>query len=382
MNSYINASNKIRRLIDWLTITFTFYNKNESSLTKRYGKTFDDVKKDSDIMNELLKILHYDKTEITSTNYPIGPYKDGMWTLGENIKILFGGPETSTSSYSNKLEISGAGCRDFEGRGGSYKELFLFFKKHNGHFTRVDNAFDVFTNQYFTIDKLIYYIQNNSYSSPLCTGRIYTSFDRKGRTGISLYLGSEKARTTLICIYDKKLEIESKGKISDFEYWYRVEIRYYQDRAEWFINNFLTEKDLNNDDYMSKALFKNLDFKDINYKNKEVSQRPTATFWKEFLGVSEKAEFGSIDEYITTIEKRKEYIANNAGRSLAVLYLQDPFFLNSILKICMDKIGEIDPKDIEAINKYNRANGIAQIDSFDIEKKKYELEDIFNYINK
>ena len=373
----INIERRIDYCIDWVKFTFTWYNiknKNAPTGSEESLKFIEDSFK----LEKLKRILGFTKAEeITFNKYPVAEGRDGQITLGENIKIKLNGGTTSTSDFYNTLELSGKACREFEARGGSYYELFNFLISEGCKPTRIDGAIDCYTDEWFTIEKLLEYTRARSVSCLMNKISYNESFDLSSETseGMTLYYGSLKARSTLICIYDKKQEQIQKGNHVEYEYWYRIEMRFYQERAGWFTSNFIKSIDGNNSmRFIPEALWRLLDFKELGYKNQNKSEIPTASWWKDFINVSKKAEFGTrnIEE---SISKKKRYLQRSLGKMLASIYYTDKDnFVKDILELISISGRKLENKDLLVINRYNRENNLPEFNKDDFEKMKHELK--------
>lgn len=373
----INIERRISNCIDWVKFTFTWYNikhKNAPTGSEESLKFIQDSFK----LEKLKRILGFTKDEeITINKYPVSEGRDGQITLGENIKIKLNGGTTSTSDFYNTLDLSGQACREFESRGGSYYELFNFLISEGAKPTRIDGAIDCFTNEWFTIEKLLDYTKKGSVSCLMSKVSYNESFNLASETseGMTLYYGSLKARSTLVCIYDKKLEQIQKGNHVEYEYWYRIEMRFYQERAGWFTSNFLKSIDGNNSmRFIPQALWRVLDFKELGYKNQNKSEIPTASWWKDFINSSSKAEFGTRKNE-ESISKKKRYLQRSLGKMLASIYYTDKDnFVKDILELISISGRKLENKDLLVINRYNRENNLPEFNKDDLEKMKHELK--------
>lgn len=371
--------NDVSLCVDYISCTFDFYqhrDKNAPPLSrqeKAYQKGLNKLLK-------LFKILTYpSKDEITFDDKGNKFYRDGVYKLGEHINIFLTGSVNVDGLPTNFLEMSGQACRDFEARGGNYVELFKFLTNENANFTRTDSAIDVFTNKYFTIDKLIRYVKKGWYASPLGKGSYIFSWKDHGLTyeGESLYFGS-KSSNTLINIYDKLLERFAHGVETFYPAWYRVEIRFKQERAKWFVTNFLDHAESDNDfSFISEALYKTLKFKVPvieNSKGEKVKTRNQlrrvwcdAKWWTRFLNIATEAEFSSKEQRELSIERNKRHIARSDSKILARLFFTDPDnFFTDIMELVYLSHEKLDTVDFTAINKYRKKHNMTEVNSEDI----------------
>lgn len=369
--------------IDWFTCTFDFVQLHYKKAPFDSWQ-FQEYEKGMVKLQRLFELLTFpDESERTFEDYSIGGYRQGFITLGEHIKIFFGGAINSNKLYHNKLEMSGQACKDFVERGGDWFQLFSWLLSNGANFTRVDCAIDVFTDKYFTMEKLYTYAKKYWYVSPLRKWSYEHGGDSSTETfiGETLYFGSAYSNT-LICIYDKKLE-RFRYDIEVFvPTWIRVEIRFKQERASWFINNFLGLRSGDHDfSFISKALFAVLEFKEPTIsgratKDSNKSRWDTAQWWLDFLKVSEKADF-SHEKKISTLEKKIDWMERSVSRSLSQVYVFDSgHFLEFIFTMIRDKIEDFNNLDFSIINNKRRKEKLPEICKEDVIKIKDDIENL------
>lgn len=372
--------NEYNLSIDWLSCSFDFLQmdyKNAPPLSWQERE----YKKGIEKLNRLFEILTFtDKDEITFYEESKFGYRGGYYVLGEYIKIFFTGPQNKNGLYTNFLDMSGAGCKDFIDRGGDFVKLFDWLLANGAVFTRVDTAVDVFTEKYFTLDKLEQYVINHSYISPLHSWEIVKSGDRttETHTGKTIYIGSKSSKT-LICIYDKKLEQFSKGNETFNEAWIRVEIRFKKDRAEWFVAKFLQHSKGDRDySFIINALYTVLDFRDrTNSKNR--NDWAKCKWWTDFLGDVVKADFGRGEKIPLSIERNKDWLEHSSPKIMSRLFYYNPNgFLELIFKMIIQKHEELDNSDFEAINKARLKQGLPKL----TDEEKEQIKNTLDYMLK
>lgn len=322
---YSTNEDMVISLIDYVSFTFSWYQPLINFGEKIEGYSTLRLVKDLQYLKELIKLLGFTDEDITKDEH-YGKWKGGRWLIGEHIEILFGGPKNNQGYYVNKLEIKGRGCRDFEARNGNYKDLFSFFKdlKHYGKPTRCDGTFDLYTDEYFDIDKLRVYLSNGDFVSKAKGGfEDWNKENRKTKLGETLYIGSLTSAISL-CIYNKKLEKEAHGEQDNHQVHIRLEMRFKNERAVWFVNKFLEYCDSNNDftKLLSDVLYDYLDFKDPFDIQVNLSERNTVSWWKEFLGVTYKAKLNYTKEKRgATLKSNIDYLERSIFRILAKVYV-------------------------------------------------------------
>ena len=390
---YNNASSDdsdINLCIDYISCSFDFY--QHSNRFAKFNAPLSREKNEYDTglekLYKLFKILTYpDEKEREYKETGIIHYRDGVWCLGESIKVFLTGPLNKYGVRTNFLDMSGEGCREFEKRGGNYAELLRFLTLENAQFTRNDAAIDVFTNRYFDIAKLLRYVKKGWYTSPMGKGRFIWAWSEHGllTAGDSLYFGTKNSNT-LINIYDKKLERFSKGIETFTPAWIRVEIRFKHERANWFAQNFLNHIENDNDfSFIQEALFRNLKFKVpviINSKGKKIKTKNllrkfwcNAKWWDDFIAVTKEAKFNAKDIKELSIERNKKHIKRSDSKILARLFFTDAdTFFHDIMQLVFLGHEKLDTVDFVAINKYRKKNNMTELKKSDIEDLRLKLE--------
>jgi len=390
----MNTNDKITYKIDWVTMTFDFFQYND-----QYGN-IDKYIEGLNKLNKLYELLTYpnsdDRTEETRK---FKDYTKRIY-LGEFISLFINGCKNSKGLNHNKLEMSGHACSDFINRGGDWFKLFDFCTAYNGmanktNFTRIDLAIDVRTKKYFDFDKLKEYIVNKKcYTSPAIKGRLEYSWnklpDGSNDDGNTIYIGSISSSIQL-CIYDKNLERQSAGDETPMldECWYRFEIRFRDQKANWFVTEFLKSKDREDYSFIVSALYKVLDIKTLESDNKLIRQRDTAKWWLDFIGdITKISKFEEYSEIPITMATKEKYLKVNSGRAIMQKFLCDlvdfdnfNITLNNPFEVFMyqlilEKLEEFNNQDKDIINKARQKKGLDLIDINDVLFVKEKLEDI------
>lgn len=369
---------------DWLTCTFDFF-----QMSYKFAPLYSWQKKEYDEgldkLNRLYDLLTYpDKKERYYEDINLAGYHDGYIVLGEYIKIWFTGAINSNKLHHNKLEMSGQACKDFISRGGDFNKLMDWLLINGAKFTRVDAAIDVMSLKYFTFEKLLFYSKNMYYVSPMRKGKTIKSWDKSTRTydGDTIYIGSESSNT-LICIYDKILEQFSRGIIVNSEAWIRIEIRFKQDRAMWYVGEFLNHNKGDNDySFIMSALYAVLEFKEPtkngNLTNdSNISRWDKADWWLKFLGNVEKADFKKDDDEPQTIERKKLWMDKSVSKTLSQLYYYDPNeFIQFIYKLVYKRDEDLTNTDTTMINNYRKKKKLPLLTDEEIDKLSNDLTNL------
>lgn len=388
-------NDKITFSIDWLTSTFDFIQFDDFKAP--YGSiarnNYEEGREKLQYLYHLLTYPNFD--ERTEEKKKFGEYKNSI-VLGEFIKFFFNGCKNGKGLRHSKFEIPGNGCRDFINRGGNWFELFKWLytgqNAVSNKATRIDCAIDIKTTKYFTLEFLFDWLfEKGLFSSPLRTiseirskGRLQDKLYYKGNT---LYLGSPTSNVYL-CIYDKALErIQAKDEIPMLdECWYRIEIRFRDDQALWFIENFLKTEDRGDYSFIMDALYNVLDVKTDDSNIESMRNRSTALWWTDFLHDASKAKFNVRIENPITLEKKQKYVEVNAGMSITqVLYTFDKPVqsLDYIFNLFDLKSNDMDNKELIQVNEFRIQKGLKPFKDFEElldykERLKFLLERIAN----
>lgn len=230
--------------------------------------------------------------------------------------------------------------------------------------------------------KLHQYVTHHWYVSPMRKWSYDLSGDASTDTftGETIYIGSSHSNTQ-ICIYDKKLERFTKD-IEVFEtVWYRVEVRFMQDRAKWFVSNFLAHCGNDNDfSFIPEALYTVLEFKEPTVNGKETSDKTksrwdSAQWWLDFLGVASKADF-SHQHPVQTIDRKIDWLDRCVSRPLLQVYSANANtsdFLKLIFQIMRDKFEDFSHIDLSIINAKRKKEGLPELTDDDLVKIKVKI---------
>lgn len=213
---------KISFSINWLTSIFDFIQINDYK--EPYGTTirnnYEDGLEKLNMLYELLTYPNYD--ERVEEDKKVRDYSEKV-TLGKFIQIYLNGCKNSKGLNHSKLELNTYGCDDFVNRGGSWFDLFNWLYTSDNAISnkpyRIDVGIDVKTNKNFTLELLYDHLISNG----------LLKYFRN-----SLCFGSTKSNVYL-CIYNNKIShIQLDDKFN-----YRIEIRFRNEKASWFIDNFI-----------------------------------------------------------------------------------------------------------------------------------------------
>lgn len=270
----------MKALFDWVSVTF---------------KTLE--------IDDLISVLGLKKDDFTDLEKGGLGYRRRM--VDGNISIFYDG----TSDMGIHLQMTGQGCREYEGKKDfkGWDVLFACLYDLEGKFTRVDVAIDEFAG-YFKIETLARKAKRGEVASRFRTATSYEKISLKNGEdlGRTLNFGSRSSRV-MVRMYDKKKEQLGKGKEVKEKHWNRFELEIKQESANKFVKEYLLgEKSIG--DLASGLLRHYIRFlKPDNDSNK--SRWKTWMAWEKFLGgveavrVAIEAKVKTIDEKINWLEK-------------------------------------------------------------------------------
>lgn len=234
----------------------------------------------------------------------------------DNIKIFYAGNE----NMGVLLELSGAGCREYEQRFENGLNWSIFIAKclqHNVNISRIDIAIDDFDKR-IDFKTVMQKIKNGEVSSRLKTGSNYSRYmlsDGQKR-GETIYFGES---AVIIRFYDKKEERLAKGyeMAQELESWQRYEVQLRDDRALTIAREIA--KGGESIGVLVKRVLKHyLTFKKRNPKDNNKSRWAVAWFWSKFLGDVEALSFSQVAPE-QSIMRKKIWISRQVATSYAML---------------------------------------------------------------
>lgn len=335
------------------------------------------------IMNEILKMistyLNINEQEIIKDSYATNRFKH-QYNLGGEMILRLAGPVNELGYKTCQLELKGEGCREFERRNQekTWKDFFVFLRKLNGNFKRIDIAVDDFIGDMIDMKWLFKKISKKYYTSifktpPKIIGTI--------ETGMSITLGSHTSATEL-CIYDKLVEQFLKKKIKEREFWIRYELRFRGEKANTVVDELLLSYEDSSEeisglaltDFACMKLRETIQIKeDNNYSIANQKNVKIDDLWDKFLGEISLAIYKSPVPRELSYESSLNYIMPKASLMLLFGYIRggkdiDRWFYDIAkavyrytnkltklqlrrLNLFLDEIGEkaISEKDLEKI---------------------------------
>lgn len=254
----LSSSDSLRIMIDYLRITF---------------------KKVTDLDFFCRTYLHCPLTDFVATDTKLMKYTN-LWRRGD-IWIFDFADKQKTDNYQITLQLSGAGCRQFElimARDGlTWIEVLqkMSFERTDMKVTRIDIALDEMYKgqereaEHFnlsdlivkTYQKQVYYDRMRSWNH-IGGGSLDPD---KADAGISIYYGSRQSNC-YFNFYEKRFEMAKKEKMSVeealavFEIWNRYEIRLSQEAADAWVSEYVSGVPL--EDLSKGIIVKKLDVYD------------------------------------------------------------------------------------------------------------------------
>lgn len=291
-----SAREDIQVTIDWFECTFKTLS-HEELLAKFNLSIYDVLKADKGIHG-------YDVT----------------FFIDENIKIMINTKDYQRATdeiMGTHLLLSGKGCREYEKKY-NWHYLFELCVLENANISRVDIAFDSYTEEYFTVQKAKEALLNNTISTKsksvlIHENRSVTNAEILGET---ITIGKNNTQTQ-VCIYNKLLERNSADESvpEDRTSWYRCELRLRHKVAK----NFVLLAHMNWHEFIptaSAVLYNYLDFKELTNVSQK-TRMPTVTWWSKFLDTTNKIRLSS-KQKVSTIETKKAWLEKSVVKSLAM----------------------------------------------------------------
>lgn len=293
-------------IFDWLEFTI-FYDVEGELLRLSIEYHLNEIIKN--LFNMTLKDFDSEERGRNGYNHLYSYKSINIWT-------------TPRSEMGIHFEISGQGCRDLEEKGINLKSFIVKLNSYyRVKYSRIDLSIDDFTNDYYNVGKIRYYLENNLISSKLRTYYFtHSGFVEKNKIqGQTIQFGN-KGSLLHITFYNKLLERENNNiKIDDsIKYWTRTELRFRNEFAKDVIKMIINGKDIN---LIIKGVLKDkIRFlsKTDNKTRKENTK--TASWWLKFLNNCDSIKLTNPKVY-TSIEKKKEWLDKSVSKTQFMVYL-------------------------------------------------------------
>lgn len=358
-NTHISVEETIRNvdlIIDWFEFTVK-------------GKNIDEVLADFG--------LNMFQKEITIIGAGLFGY-DITYVYGEKIKFMM-------STRDNKLDdkqkmgvhviLSGKACREFEQKW-SWYWLMQYCQRNNCNISRIDIAYDSFTDKYFTIAKIRNSLKRGNVSAK--AKKALENTQRKildgSIIGETVKFGSSESETS-ICFYNKLQERASANYIvsKDIKHWYRCELRLRRDAAKNYLNKVLQNPE--NISVISLGVLKNyIDFKPRQDMTKNKSRKQSVQWWGSFIGECERVTLAT-KAVQSTISRKQDWLDQSVSKSMAMVLLADidDLYGDELQKFLIDGAKKIKQSDINMINKHRLEKGGSVIEDTALQHFKERL---------
>lgn len=346
--------------IDWLSATIPveeYYSEDTGEIVLTTNpntfKLIDSLKKFMNVPDNFVY-----KMEIGSKGYKQG------FSYGEHIKVYYSCLQTSRTVDGKEtiyLDISGAGCRELERFCGSnftwqnFIENLLIY--YHASFTRLDFSCDIFTEKFFTLEKLFSKLRLFHYVSPVSFLHHQFKTEDGKKVSNSCYVGSLSSDRYLL-IYDKLEERKSNATVYHLfiNTWIRFEMRFKQKWAKRLAIDLSQCESV-------PVLFKGClyDFLDIKTKSRKSvvnpSQLPTWPNWLEFLDHVSKIKLTNQEQKESNLFTKKKWFDRCVSRFLLQSYIADDDFEDKIYETILKKMEDFNDKDLVEINSYLASKG-------------------------
>lgn len=295
-------------IFDWLE--FTIFYDTEGQLLRFAIEYY---------LNEIIKKLfnmtlkEFDSEERGRNGYNhLYSYKSiNIWT-------------TPRSEMGIHFEISGQGCRDLEEKGIDLKDfIFKLNCYYRVKYSRIDLSIDDFTNDYYNVGKIRYYLENNLISSRLRSYYLMNSgfLENNKIQGQTIQFGN-KGSLLHITFYNKLLERENNNvQIDDsIKYWTRTELRFRNEFAKDIIKMIIDGKEIN---LIIKGVLKDkIRFLSRNDTSTRKERTKTASWWLKFLNNCDTIKLTNPKVY-TSIEKKKDWLDKSVSKTQFMVYISE-----------------------------------------------------------
>jgi len=300
---------------------------------------------------------------------------DNMFVYKEKIKFLYSSRDRFVEEDKRMgihVIFSGYACREFEIEY-SWKWLIRYCVLNDCNISRVDIAYDSFTDKYFTIDRVRRALRNGCCVTKAKTALNYEKYEIDSGTicGETVKFGSSSSETCVV-FYNKLQErMNDANYIIDpkIKVWYRCELRVRRDSAYNMISLFDQYPD--NIPVLSLEILNNyISIKrEKRYQTNEQRTRWTdVKWWSNFLKTTQKLQLSN-KAIQTTIQRKKGWLELSVAKSLGVVLVAsvDNLFGDELIRFVQNGLKKIKKLDLAMINTYRLERGASVLtkESFD-----------------
>lgn len=331
---------------------------------------------------EVLQDFGLSEYDANVTVHSVGLFGyDTTFVYGEKIKFLTSSKDIirdESERMGIHVLMSGKACREFEKKWTWYW-LMLYCQVNGCNISRIDIAYDSFTDKFFTIAKV-----RNSLKRGNATAKAKKALEYTERrivdgsiTGETVKFGKSSSETS-ICFYNKLQERESANYIisKDIKHWYRCELRIRKDSAKKFLNTVLN--DTQNFSIIALGVLKNyVDFKPRKDMTRNKSRKDSVMWWSSFLGECTRLQLSNRAQQ-TTISRKRDWLEMSTQKALAMLLIADMDSIDEmsavdLQKFITDGMSKISKMDIKTINNHRLENGASVVSQDDVNVVKNRL---------
>lgn len=299
---------------------------------------------------------------------------------------------TTNAQMGIHFEITGQGCRDLEDL---HINIFSFIEKlernYRVKYSRIDLSIDDFTNDYYNLEKIEYYLKNKLISTRLrtfynTTSGLAETYDLMGHT---IQFGS-KAGLIHITFYDKLKERKNNNYIvsDDIKYWTRTEIRFRNEKAKDVIKHIIERKEINT---IIKGVLKHYIrflYKKPTSVNKQKCRLKTAKFWKNFIGNVDTLQLMN-PQVFNSIQKKQKWLNESVSKSQFMVLVSklettelDSVSCDLLLNMLKTGSNKVTKKDLNLINQERINNNLLPLTEDNILDISRGLKDVILIDNK
>lgn len=282
----------LRACVDWLQVTF----KNVEDYTE---------------VIELIGLVPSD-----FTYFPTGNFGYKSHARFGHIEVYFDGQP----NMGVHLKISGQGCREYEEYNVfDWSTLLALMFNWDINISRLDVAIDDFEG-YFKLDQVLSKVKRGHVTSKFKEARQHQRYSLSdgSTSGLTVYFGDPSSRIQ-VRMYDKKLQLESKGQVVKVDFWNRTEIQLRNERAE-NLAIVLAHEHLTTGQAVQGILSNYLNFRipsKTDSKNK--SRWKKCDWWLKFLDAVQPLSLTQVAPD-ATVQRSKDWIEKQVSPTLAMLY--------------------------------------------------------------
>ena len=331
---------------------------------------FDDVQ-NMRIVDNLFSVLKLNKNRFITVTPREGFMFERVYDESTHMRYRAGSSINTKPGVDDffTFELTGKDCRNFELRGGTWKDLFKYLSENPTELLRCDIAIDdldgvvpfeemkdLLLKQHFVSTFRSTQKQVGTSNKRICSfhqnydldvnfvlsdvvENLTESMHVYDKTGFTCDFGTKD--NLQLEIYDKRVERIVKGSPSNYSQWIRFEMRFGNNKAPVLFPqlNYAIQFDCFNS-FACQLLYGMLDFKEGIPKDEIRShyyRYETPNWYLDFLEVdsnNEKIRIGSKAVYVPTMEKTINWFKNSVSKSVMELIAVDPTgsFLFNVMK--------------------------------------------------